>query len=211
MVLCDITSSYVVGEHSELAAYGYNRGHKQGKKQNVLGLLTDPEGCPVATEVFTGNTADPTTVAVQVNKLQQAFKLESVSLKVRPIHHRRKNRVIGHVFLCMLAYYVEYHLRQALAPMLLSEDDHAGKANQRESEIAPAKQSKQAEQKVRTQRTSDGDRAMSYSALMVHLSGVCRHVVESKFAAGEPNRFVMMSELTPTQQRAFKLLNVKVQ
>ena len=404
LVLCDITSSYVEGEHNELAAYGYNRDHKQGKKQIVFGLLTDPEGCPVATEVFTGNTADPTTVAVQVNKLQQAFKLKSVvmvgdrglltharlredikplglgwitamrrpeihklvetkdlqldlfderdlmtftsdaypderlvvcrnpvrakksrqqrkellekteaaldkivqavrrkhrplrgapaiglrvgqvlgrwkmkkhfdlvikddhftytrkaasikkaaaldgiyvirtslkeapesaevvahykrlstvesafralksvSLKVRPIHHRRKNRVIGHVFLCMLAYHVEYHLRQALAPMLLSEDDHAGKANQRESVIAPAKRSKQAEQKVRTQRTSDGDRAMSYSALMDHLSGVCRHVVEPKFAAGESNRFVMMSELTPTQQRAFKLLNVKVQ
>jgi len=76
--LYDVTSSYFEGTHNELAEYGYNRDKKKGKKQIVIGLLTDNSGYPVSVEVFQGNTADPTTVSQQLKKLQKQFGLERV-------------------------------------------------------------------------------------------------------------------------------------
>jgi transposase len=69
LFLYDVTSSYFEGQQNELADYGYNRDKKKGKKQIVIGLLSDPEGDPVAVRVFEGNTNDPKTVAEQVATL----------------------------------------------------------------------------------------------------------------------------------------------
>jgi len=76
--LYDVTSSYFEGNHNELAEYGYNRDKKKGKKQIVIGLLTDNTGYPVSVEVFHGNTADPRTVSQQLQKLQERFGVERV-------------------------------------------------------------------------------------------------------------------------------------
>jgi transposase len=76
--LYDITSSYLEGQYNELAAYGYNRDGKRGKKQIVIGLMTDQEGAPIAVEVFTGNTGDSSTVVSQVKKLANRFDAEDV-------------------------------------------------------------------------------------------------------------------------------------
>ena len=76
--------------------------------------------------------------------------------------HRKKNRVIAHVFLCMLAYYVEYHLRRKLAPILFAEDDPAGKAAQRKNAVEPAKPSPKAKNKARTKRTNEDEKVMSF-------------------------------------------------
>jgi len=76
--LYDVTSSYLEGEQNELADYGYNRDKKQGKKQIVVGLLTDDEGCPVSAEVFKGNTNDLRTVSSQLQKLKKIFGVEKV-------------------------------------------------------------------------------------------------------------------------------------
>src|SRR5215212_8583858 len=71
LYLYDATSSYLEGEHNELADYGYNRDKKKGKKQIVIGLLTDEEGWPITVEVFAGNTQDPKTFKPQIDKLSQ--------------------------------------------------------------------------------------------------------------------------------------------
>jgi len=76
--LYDVTSSYLEGNNNELAAYGYNRDKKKGKKQIVIGLLTDSEGYPVSVEVFTGNTGDTQTVSSQLKKLKDNFGVERV-------------------------------------------------------------------------------------------------------------------------------------
>ena len=76
--LYDITSSYFEGDKNELAAYGYNRDKKRGKKQIVIGLLTDSDGYPVSVEVFKGNTADNTTVNRQLEKLKNRFSVDKV-------------------------------------------------------------------------------------------------------------------------------------
>ena len=78
LVLYDVTSSYFEGQDNELAAFGYNRDKKRGKKQIVIGLLTLPDGEPLAVKVFTGNTNDPVTVTEQVTTLTRRFKIREV-------------------------------------------------------------------------------------------------------------------------------------
>ena len=82
LVLYDLTSSYLEGRRCPLAQYGYSRDNKPGKLQIVYGLLCAADGCPVAVEVFDGNVADPSTLAAQVTKLKQRFKLGRVVLVV---------------------------------------------------------------------------------------------------------------------------------
>lgn len=79
LYLYDVTSSYLEGEHHELADYGYNRDGKKGKKQIVIGLLTDEQGWPVTVEVFAGNTQDSTAVKSQIDKLAQRFGVKNVT------------------------------------------------------------------------------------------------------------------------------------
>src|SRR5437016_6288643 len=75
LVLYDVSSSYLEGRCCELARLGYNRDGKRGKLQIVYGLLCAPDGCPVAIEVFEGDTGDPATLAAQIDKLKQRFDL----------------------------------------------------------------------------------------------------------------------------------------
>jgi transposase len=78
LILYDVTSSYLEGEQNELAAYGYNRDGKKGKKQIVIGLLTSEQGEPLSVEVFEGNTSDPQTLNAQVDKLIERFGIDEV-------------------------------------------------------------------------------------------------------------------------------------
>ena len=78
LVLYDVTSSYLEGEHNELGEYGYNRDGKKGKLQIVIGLLADSAGEPLAVRVFSGNTGDPSTVAEQVDALTKQFAIKEV-------------------------------------------------------------------------------------------------------------------------------------
>ncbi len=80
LVLYDLTSSYLEGRHCELGQLGYSRDGQPGKLQIVFGLLCAADGCPVAVEVFDGNTADPSTLAAQVAKLKERFGLSRVVL-----------------------------------------------------------------------------------------------------------------------------------
>jgi transposase len=78
LVLCDVTSTYLEGRHCELAHHGYSRDKRGDRPQLVIGLLCASDGCPVAIEVFEGNTADPATLAAQIGKLKDRFKLKRV-------------------------------------------------------------------------------------------------------------------------------------
>jgi Transposase len=79
LYLYDVTSSYFEGEHNELADYGYNRDGKRGKKQIVIGLMTDEYGWPLCVEVFKGNTQDSQTVVAQIDKLVKRFGVKRVA------------------------------------------------------------------------------------------------------------------------------------
>jgi transposase len=401
LVLYDLTSTYFEGRHCPLAKLGHSRGDKSGKLQIVFGLLTNASGCPVAVEVFAGNTSDPKTVAAQVNKLRQQFglsdvvligdrgmitsariredlpasqgiqwisalrstqiqklaaggqlqmslfdktdlveiahpdfpgerlvvcfnpllaeerarkrpellaatekqlekiaaatkrrkrplrgkqniglragrvlnrykmgkhfqlrieedsfhyqrktaniereedldgiyvirtsvkkevlssqqvvasykslsgverafrSLKTVDLQVRPIHHRLPDRVRAHILLCMLAYYVEWHMRQLLAPILFDDDDRAQAQNARTSIVAPAQRSASAKLKALTKQTADGLKVHSFQTLIGDLATIVKNRIQptDKNSAG----FDMLTLPTAIQQRALDLLGV---
>jgi transposase len=401
LVLYDLTSTYFEGRHCPLAKLGHSRDDKSGKPQIVFGLLTNASGCPVAVEVFVGNTSDPKTVAAQVNKLRQQFglsdmvligdrgmitsariredlpashgvqwisalratqiqklatggqlqmsvfdqtdlveiahpdfpgerlivcfnpllaeerarkrpellaatekqlekiaaatkrrkcplrgkqniglragrvlnrykmgkhfqlrieedsfhyqrktaniereenldgiyvirtsvkkevlssqqvvasykslsgverafrSLKTVDLQVRPIHHRLPDRVRAHILLCMLAYYVEWHMRQLLAPILFDDDDRAQAQAARASIVAPAQRSTSAQLKALTKQTSDGLKVHSFQTLIGDLATI----VKNRIQPTDKNFVVfdMLTEPTVIQQRALDLLGV---
>jgi transposase len=400
LVLYDVTSTYFAGRTCPLAKLGYNRDGQRGKLQIVIGLLCTAEGCPVAVEVFEGNVGDPSTLADQISKLKQRFRLErvvligdrglitearieetvkpaglnfvtalrapairslaeassiqlslfdqrdlaeisspdypserlivcrnplladertrkrsellaatekdllriqtrvlrakkplrgkdkialavgavinhykvakhfvvtitdddltferkaeqidaeaaldgiyvlrtdlkpevldatatvraykglasverafrslkTIDLEVRPIHHRRAHRVRAHVLLCILAYYVEWHMRQVLKPILFDDHDKAAAEAARASIVAKAERSNAADRKAATKRTHDGLPVHSFRSLLADLATVTRNTM-----AMEQNRdatFVLFPNLTPAQDRAFQLLGV---
>ena len=136
--------------------------------------------------------------------VERAFRsMKTVDLKIRPIHHRLPGRVRSHVFLCMLAYYVEWHMRQELAPMLFDDDDKAEGENLRESIVAPARRSPKAERKASTKRTDDGLPVHNFQSLLKDLSTITKNKV---MVAGEI--FYEITMPTPVQQRAFDLLRI---
>jgi len=401
LVLYDLTSTYFEGRHCPLGKLGHSRDDKSGKLQIVFGLLTNAQGCPVAVEVFAGNTADPKTVAAQVDKLRQRFglsevvlvgdrgmitsarirqdlpasqgiqwisalranqiqklakdgqlqmslfdqtdlveiahpdfpgerliacfnpllaeerarkrpdllaatekqlekiaaatqrpkralrgkhniglragkilnrykmgkhfqlrieedsfhyerktaniereksldgiyvirtsvkpealssqqvvasykslsgverafrSLKTVDLHVRPIHHRLPHRVRAHILLCMLAYYVEWHMRQLLAPLLFDDDDKPQAQAARTSIVAPAQRSQAAQRKALTKHNRAGMKVHSFQTLLGDLATIVKNRIQPK----DQNvaAFDMLTQPTAIQQRAFDLLGV---
>jgi transposase len=403
MVLYDLTSTYFEGRHCPLAKLGHSRDDKKGKLQVVFGLMTNAEGCPVAVEVYAGNTSDPKTVSDQVTKLRKRFglqrvilvgdrgmitsarirenlqpapgiewitalrapaikklasdgvlqlslfdsrdlaeithpdfpgerliacfnplladerarkrpellaatekelekiavatrrkkrplrgkhniglrvgkvlnrhkmgkhfqieiqddsfsyqrkqanidkeksldgiyvirtnvppelfspeqavrnykslsgverafrSLKTVDLHVRPIHHREPDRVRSHIFLCMLAYYVEWHMRQDLAPLLFDDDDKAAAEQARTSVVAPAQRSGSAQQKASSRRTPDDLPVHSFQTLLSDLATIVANRVQPKDAAIPA--FDIITTPTALQQHALDLLRVSI-
>lgn len=403
LVLCDVTSTYVEGRACPLADFGHPHDGKRNKLQIVFGLLCNQQGCPVAVEVFAGNTADPNTLAAQIEKLRQRFGLarivlvgdrglltearirdelkpvaglgwitalrasaikqlvstgalqlslfdqrdmaqitspdypgerlvvcknpllaaerarkredllqatereldkivaatqrpkrrltgqgkiglrvgrvlqrfkvakhfivtisddrftyhrdvdriaqeaaldgfyiirtsvpetdldgeetvraykalsvverafrsfKTVDLRVRPIYHYLAHRVRSHVFLCMLAYYVEWHMRQALAPMLFDDEDKAAAQALRASVVAPAQSSAKARRKASRKRTEEGGAVHSFQTLLTDLATIVKNRIEPKIGGAES--FDQTTRPTPLQQRALDLLRVRL-
>jgi transposase len=404
LALYDVTSSYFEGRHCPLAQLGHSRDDKKGRPQIVIGLLCNSEGCPVAVEVFEGNTADPKTVKAQVEKLRQRFELErvvlvgdrgmltsariktdvaphagldwisslrapqiralvtsgalqlslfdeqdlaeiespdypgerlvvcrnpllaeerrrkrnemlaaterkltkvveatmrpkralrgkqkialrvgrmlsqskmgkhfqlvieedrfsysrnevrieqeaqldgiyvirtsvpektmaadtvvssykrlaqverafrslkTVDLKVRPIYHWNPDRVRAHVFICMLAYYVEWHMRASLAPLLFQDDDPQGAAAQRKSAVAPAQVSPRARRKAQTKRTAEDEPVHSFQTLLADLATIVKNRVQPKAPKGAPP-FDLITRPTVLQKHMLDLLGVSL-
>lgn len=403
LVLYDLTSTYFEGRHCPLAKLGHSRDDKSGTPQIVFGLLTNAAGCPVAVEVFAGNTSDPKTVATQVDKLRQRFglsdmvligdrgmitsariredlpashgiqwisalratqiqklaaggqlqmslfdqtdlveiahpdfpgerliacfnpllaeerarkrpdllnatekqlekiavatqrpkrplrgkqniglragkvvnrykmgkhfqlrieedsfhferktanierernldgiyvirtsvkkevlssqqvvasykslsgverafrSLKTVDLQVRPIHHRLPDRVRAHILLCVLAYYVEWHMRRLLAPILFDDDDKPQAQAARASIVAPAQRSTSAKLKALTKQTADGSKVHSFQTLIGDLATIVKNRIQP--ADKSIAAFDMMTQPTAVQQRALNLLGVSI-
>jgi transposase len=145
-----------------------------------------------------------------LSSVERAFRsIKSVDLKVRPIYHRLARRVKAHVFLCMLAYYVEWHMRQLLAPILFDDHDKATAQMQRESIVAPAKRSLAAEAKACRKACEDGTPVHSFHTLLSDLATIVKNTIEMK---NEPrnDRFNKITQPTAVQQHALDLLGVKL-
>jgi len=144
--------------------------------------------------------------------VEHAFRcLKSMDLKMRPVFHRLERRVRAHAFLCMLAYYVEWHMRRALASMLFDEEDRAAAQAQRRSVVAPAQRSPQAQRKARTKRTAQGEPVHSFQTLLEDLGTIAKNeiVFKTGHLDGEEEPTVeRVTTPTSLQQRAFELLGV---
>ena len=141
--------------------------------------------------------------------VERAFRsLKTVDLHVRPIHHRLPDRVRARIFLCMLAYYVEWHMRQLLAPLLFDDDDKEQAQAARASIVAPATRSSSAKRKARTRLTADGLKVHSFRTLLADLATITKNIIQptDKVTAA----FDMLTRPTALQQRAFELLSVKL-
>ena len=138
--------------------------------------------------------------------MERAFRcLKTVDLHVRPIYHRLDSRVRAHILLCMLAYYVEWHMRQALAPLLFAEDDPIDAAQRRGSPLQPAKPSASAERKAVTKRSSSGQPAHHFGGLIDHLATLTKNTIQPQ--SGLPT-FDQLTVPTPLQKQVFELLDV---
>ena len=142
-----------------------------------------------------------------LSAVEQAFRsLKSIDLKIRPIHHRSADRVRSHVLVCMLAYYVEWHMRQDLAPMLFDDEDPVLGELLRDSVVAPAQRSPEAQRKAVTRRTANGDPVHSFQTLLQDLATVARNRI--RFSNGDETD--MLTTPTPLQETAFSLLGVRL-
>ncbi len=141
--------------------------------------------------------------------VERAFRsLKTVDLEVRPIHHRRADRVRAHVLLCMFAYHLEWHMRQALKPILFDDHDKAAAEAARASIVAKAERSDAADRKAATKRTHDGLPVHSFRSLLADLATVTRNTMA--MAQSPQATFVLYPKLTSAQDRAFQLLGVPV-
>jgi transposase len=153
-------------------------------------------------------TNDVVRVYKSLSQAERAFRsIKTVDLEIRPIHHRLSDRVRAHVLLCMLAYYLEWHMRQALAPILFDDHQRAEAAAARSSIVAPAQRSKAARRKAATKRTADGLPVHSFQSLLAELATFTRSTMA--MAAAPHDTFLLYPQQTPTQLRAFELLAVQ--
>lgn len=205
-----VISQHKMAKHFSLlieeSSFSYQRNESAiEQEQSMDGIYVIRTSVPAATL----NSEETVLAYKSLSTVERAFRsLKTVDLKIRPIHHRLAERVKAHVFLCMLAYYVEWHMRQRLASILFDDDDPASAAAARKSPVAPAKRSERAQRKAAMKKNEEGFPVMSFHSLMASLSAV----VKSTFRAaidGSPT-FDKITQRTALQSRAFDLLGVKL-
>jgi transposase len=138
-------------------------------------------------------------------EVERAFRtLKGVDLKVRPIRHRLESRVKAHIFLSMLAYYVQWHLAEAWKPLLFADEGPADEVRERDP-VAPAKRSAAALAKAQTRRLADGAPALSFRGLLTHLATIVRNTMRSRDAKPGAGTFTLTTEPNPKQRQALDL------
>jgi hypothetical protein len=137
--------------------------------------------------------------------VERAFRsLKTLDLKVRPIHHRTAERVRAHIFVCMLAYYVEWHMREAWRELMFADTEAQAKATR--DPVAPAKRSKKALAKVASHTLDDGTPAHSFSTLLAELATIVRNTCRTPHAAPDTPSFEVLTTPNAKQQRALELI-----
>ena len=189
-----------IGEES----FSYQRNEKKITEEAAL------DGLYVIRTSVSGeslNSESAVRAYKDLSKVERAFRsLKTVDLKVRPIYHWLEGRVRSHVFLCMLAYYVEWHMRQALAPILFDDEDKEAAEALRVSIVAPAERSPKAKNKDARKRTEDDYPVHSFRTLLKDLATMAKNRVRT--ADKNSCEFYLMTQPTDLQRRAFDLLGV---
>jgi transposase len=142
-----------------------------------------------------------------LSQVERAFRcIKTVDLHVRPVHHWLADRVRAHVFLCMLAYYLEWHMRRKLAPLLFDDTDKEAAEAARKSVVASARRSPEAIRKQNTGVTADGLPVHSFRTLLADLATLARNTIITAITPGYP--LTVLTRPTPVQRRAFELMEI---
>jgi hypothetical protein len=205
-----VINHYKMAKHFEVTITDADLSFKRKTEQIDAEALLD--GIYVLRTDIEPKTLDATSTVRAYKDLahvERAFRsLKTVDLEVRPIHHRRADRVRAHVLLCMLAYYLEWHMRRVLKPILFDDHDKAAAEATRTSIVAKAERSDTADRKAATKRTHDGLPVHSFRSLLADLATVTRNTMA--MAQSPQATFVLYPKLTSAQDRAFQLLGVAV-
>ena len=207
-----VLNRYKVGKHFVLdigeESFSYQRQQERIKQEAALDgiyVIRTNLACQQM-------AAEPTVAAYKgLSVAERAFRsCKSVDLKVRPIYHHLENRVRAHVFLCMLAYYVEWHMRQKLAPILFDDEDPEAGRQLRDSVVAPSQRSPQALRKTHRKRTDEGDPVHSFQTLttLSDLATISKNRIQPQLPGSAA--FDKITRPTSLQQRALDLLGVRL-
>ena len=205
-----VINRYKMAKHIELHitddAFSYARKPDAIAQESALdGLYIVRTSLP-ATKL---SAQDTVSAYKRLRVVERAFRsLKTVDLKVRPVFHYAADRVRAHVLLCMLAYYVEWHLRERLKPLLFDDDDTEAAKALRTSVVAPAEVSPSAKDKAKHKRTADGWPVHSLHTLLDDLATISKNRVTSSIPGSEP--FELITRPTALQEHIIKLLGVSL-
>ena len=201
-----VVNQYKVAKHFELsidaASFAFQR-----KRQSIAAEAALDGIYIIRTSVAPASmdAADCVRNYKALANVERAFRsLKTVDLKVRPIHHRTADRVRAHIFLCLLAYYVEWHMREAWRELMFADPDQQAKATR--NPVAPAKRSQAALDKVASHTLDDGTPAHSFSTLLAELATIVRNTCRTRNAGADAPTFELLTTPNPKQQRAFELV-----
>jgi hypothetical protein len=203
-----VINRFKVGKHFQLeitaTSFAYERRAEAIAEEVALdGIYVLRTSAPA--EMI--DTAGTVVAYKGLSKAERAFRsLKTVDLKVRPIHHRLADRVRAHVFLCMLGYYVEWHMRKDLAPILFDDDEKAAAEALRPSPVAPARRSSAARRKAASKRTADDLPVHSFQTLLKDLQTIVKNRIQPDIPGA--GTFEKVTRVTEFQQRALDLLGI---
>ena len=203
-----VLNHYKVGKHFVLEIeedrFAYRRDEARIAEEAALDGLYVIRTSVKPTEF---SSTDAVRAYKSLSKVERAFRsMKTIDLHVRPIYHWLDQRIRGHVFLCMLAYYVEWHMRKRLAPILFDDHDRASAERLRASIVSPAPRSEAARQKDRTYHTASGEPVHSFRTLLADLATLCKNRV--RLPSNPSAEFYQITPPTPTQREAFRLLGL---
>jgi Transposase DDE domain len=203
-----VVNRYKMAKHFDLditdAHFSFTR------KTTEIAAEAASDGIYVVRTSLPAETFDDATTVRSYKSLamvERAFRcIKTVDLQVRPVHHWLADRVRAHVFLCMLAYYLEWHMRQRLAPMLFDDTDKEAAEALRKSVVAQAQRSPAAVKKQTTGLTEDGLPVHSLRSLLADLATLARNTITTAITPHYP--LTVLTRPTSIQQKAFDLLGL---
>jgi len=203
----NVIGKYKVAKHFDLDIKGGSFAFEVNNERVVAEAALD--GLYVIRTSVTAADMSAEATVLNYKKLadvERAFRsLKGVDLHVRPIRHRLEGRVKAHIFLSVLAYYVQWHMIQAWAPLTFMDEAAVDAAHERDP-VAPAKRSPAAPDKVHSRTLPDGTPAMSFARLLAHLATIARNTMRPKASRPGEATFTLTTRPNPKQQQALDLI-----
>jgi transposase len=203
-----VINRYKVGKHFrvkiETGSFSFSRKEEKIAWESSLDGIYVIRTSESKEELSAEDTVRSYKNLSQVERLYRTFK--GMDLQVRPIRHRLPDRVRSHVFLCMLAYYVEWHMRKALAPLLF-DDEELEEDRWTRDPVSPAKPSESARRKKSKRKTDDGEPIHSFETLLAELGTRTRNQCRTKSVPDSPP-FITLTDPTPLQEKVLRLLGL---